>query len=685
MFTDIEGYTALMQKSEQQAMALRDKHRTVFNTETAKYGGEILQYYGDGTLSVFDSAVKAVECAIAIQASMRKSPIVPLRIGIHSGDIVYTEDDIIGDGVNVASRIESLAISGSILISDKVYDEIKNHASILTKYLRTFSLKNVENSVGIYAVTNEGLAIPGLEDLSEKIDLSRSPINVLKTTGKKFWFSAALIVILLMGFGYWIRGPWDNGQTLVPDKVVAVIPFEVTGEEKYFQAGMTQGLITELSKMHRLQVIDQKTTKYYAGMRFPFIDLKEDLPEVDFVIHGNVSRSSNRVMVNIRLLVSGQKEPIWNGEYNRDISEIRKLWSEAAKDLATPIGLRLNDNQILLGEGIKPVQPELYELYLKGTYHLSKSNPQDWQSGITYLHQAVDMNPADAFAYAALAEGYVMIGHGPSPTRDVFPKAKQAAMRAIQLDSTLADAWAALAHYETYFGWNWELAEQAFNRANRLNPNLAMNHFHRAWYLMLFGRKDESIKEHQLAEQLDPFNPLHTAGTGLLYSWIGQYEKALNKMDEAINSPGMGNRALGKAWKAEVLSDMGRDEEAMVLGKEASESFITWRYVAYGPVLIKAGRIEEGKQIINELEQQPPTALGSLTLGFMYALLEDSDSAIKWLSNGEKHGWYPWIRVWPGMGLENLYGDPRFLELLEEMNLPPPEKLREDDQLVSTS
>lgn len=684
MFTDIEGYTALMQKSEEQAILFRNKHREVFQKEVENHQGQILHYYGDGTLSVFDSAVKAVECGVAIQLAMRDEPIIPVRIGVHSGDIVFTDDDIIGDGVNVASRIESLAVPNSIFISDKVFDEIKNHSEISTKYLKSYLLKNVERPVGVYAVTNSGLTVPEVKHISGKIEAERDPVKILRSSGKKIWVPALLLMIALLAVGYWMRGRWESRPVTEVSKVVAVIPFDVGGEEEYFQVGMTQGLIAELSKIDRLQVIDQLTTRYYSGIGVPFINLKEDLPQIDFVILGTASRSSNMLTVIVKLLVSGQEEPIWTKEYSRDISEIRLLWSEVARDLTKPIGVQLNDKQNLLGVGVKPVKPEIYELYLKGTYHLFKENPQDWQTGITYLQQAIDQNPADAFAYAALAEGFNWIGHGPSPSRDVFPKAREAALRAIQLDSTLAQGWAALSHYETYYGWNWERAEQAFEKSNRMNPNLATNHFHRAWYLILLGRKEEAIREHELAEQLDPFSQLHAAGTGLLYGWTGQYEEALKKMDEAMSAPGYEDWSFAQAWKANVLSDMGRHDEAIKLSKEASEKFPIWRWVSYGPALIKSGRIEEAKQIINEIEKAP-TALGALSLGFMYALLGDADNAIKWLRHPDKHGWYPWIRVWPGMGLESLYDDPRFLELLKEMNLPNPEKLRPDRELADAS
>ncbi len=144
MFTDIVGYTTLMQQDEDKAVKIRQRHREIFNSITVKFHGKILQYYGDGTLSIFDSAIDAVKCGIEMQLSFQKDPTIPVRIGIHTGDIIFSEEEIIGDGVNVASRIESLAVPGSVFISDKVYDEIKNQGSIKTYMLKTFKLKNVE-------------------------------------------------------------------------------------------------------------------------------------------------------------------------------------------------------------------------------------------------------------------------------------------------------------------------------------------------------------------------------------------------------------------------------------------------------------------------------------------------------------------------------------------------------------
>src|SRR5205814_4563418 len=165
MFTDMEGYTALMQKNEQAAIERRTRHREVFEKATADHRGKIIQYYGDGTLSIFSSAIHAVNAAIAMQLIFRKEPQVPLRIDIHIGDISIDDSGVYGDGVNLASRIESFAVAGSIFISDKVFDEIKNQSQIDTISMGLFNLKNVSRLVEVFAISAEGIVVPHPNDL----------------------------------------------------------------------------------------------------------------------------------------------------------------------------------------------------------------------------------------------------------------------------------------------------------------------------------------------------------------------------------------------------------------------------------------------------------------------------------------------------------------------------------------
>ena len=200
MFTDIQGYSALMQRDEDQAVNIRARHRKIFETITEKYNGKILQYYGDGTLSIFNSAVEAVKSGIELQLRFTEEPKIPVRIGIHMGDIVYDDQDIIGDGVNVASRIESMGVPGSLLISDKINDEIVNKRSFSTVSLGKFALKNIAVPREIFAVKHQGLAVPtDIQILAkpEKITLARRWIwKMILFVG--FGLAIAFLVIYLI-------------------------------------------------------------------------------------------------------------------------------------------------------------------------------------------------------------------------------------------------------------------------------------------------------------------------------------------------------------------------------------------------------------------------------------------------------------------------------------------------------
>lgn len=199
MFTDIVGYSAMMQKDEVIANRKRKRHRSVFNELTPNFDGQILQYYGDGTLSIFNSTTAAVECAVAIQRALKKEPKVSLRIGIHTGDVTFNEEDIFGDGVNIASRIESLCVPGGVYISKKVYDDIKNHPTLKAQYVGDFDLKNINDQTTVYAISNSGITFPeGNFQKNTKTSSSSSDITIVSNRRK---IVAALLALAFGVFG----------------------------------------------------------------------------------------------------------------------------------------------------------------------------------------------------------------------------------------------------------------------------------------------------------------------------------------------------------------------------------------------------------------------------------------------------------------------------------------------------
>lgn len=201
MFTDIVGFSRVMQVDEEKAASIRKRHREIFREKHERHGGKILQYYGDGTLSIFDSAVAAVECAVEMQQEFREEPRVPLRIGIHTGDITYEEEGAYGDGLNIAARIEPLCIPGGVFISGKVYDDIKNHPWLRAVSMGYHKLKNILHEVEIYAVTSKGLPVPEEPSTEEGRPYPEEQEARLEVTGDKQRKTAALLALLLGIFG----------------------------------------------------------------------------------------------------------------------------------------------------------------------------------------------------------------------------------------------------------------------------------------------------------------------------------------------------------------------------------------------------------------------------------------------------------------------------------------------------
>jgi len=193
LFTDIEGYTALVQQDEQQGLSIRNRHREVIQKGHEEFNGRIIQYYGDGTLSIFQSAIDAVNCAIAMQKTFCLSPVVPVRMGLHIGDIIFEDGQVFGNGVNLASRIESLGVAGSVLISDKVNDELKNHPDFKTVSMGIYQLKNIQEEVEVFAIADEGLKVPVPRSLEGKTRKEKSTlIPVVKKLPFGSWMQRAL-------------------------------------------------------------------------------------------------------------------------------------------------------------------------------------------------------------------------------------------------------------------------------------------------------------------------------------------------------------------------------------------------------------------------------------------------------------------------------------------------------------
>jgi TolB-like protein/tetratricopeptide (TPR) repeat protein len=486
------------------------------------------------------------------------------------------------------------------------------------------------------------------------------------------WRLAAGVVsatVVLVVAGWWLSFVALPPASATPSLIV--LPFEnLSGdpEQDFFAVGMHDALISELGRIGALHVISRTSAARYRQGEKSIPEIAREL-NVRMVVEGSVARLGDDVQVRVSLIEAVPAERhLWSDEYRRRLQEVLGMHGEIARSIAQTIRVELTAGDVARLGTAPLVDPVTYEAYLRGMSHLYRATPADVEAGLRYLHQAVDWNPADPLAYAGLAYGYITLGHGAAPLADAWPRAREAALRAVALAPRLPAARAALAQVNLYHEWDWEGAEREFQRANELNPSMAMNHYHQAWYFALFDRMDEAIAAHKRAQALDPLTPVHTAFLGTLYSMVGRHDEAIAEARRSLDlNPSNAPAAL--LALGDALLQAGRVDEAIETHQRLASAVAPGRGVL-GHTYAASGRAAEAQRIADELESEPPGPWNAFWLASIHAALGNPDRALDWLAYEPSHAWLPWVRnlSW----FRSLRGDPRFVELVRSMNLPPP-------------
>jgi serine/threonine protein kinase/tetratricopeptide (TPR) repeat protein len=512
-----------------------------------------------------------------------------------------------------------------------------------------------------------------LESLKSGVALPESahPPRALPRWSWKVWPSLAvgsvlLLVILTAG---WALGfpRWGLGTPLRSLAVLPVANLSGNPEQEYFTDGMTDALITDLSKIGALKVISLTSVMRYKGTKKALSEIAREL-NVDTVLEASVVREADQVRVSVNLLDAMTDRSLWAESYERELSSVLALQGEVARAVARAVNLKLRPEEAARLSSARKVNPATYEAYLRGMYFIRKGTPDGLRTGMAFLQGAVEKDPADPLAYAGLALGYITIAHGADPTDDAMPRAKVAAQTALRLDATMAETLAASAFVEGYYGWNWSEADRLIQRALEINPSLASAHFHRAWFDAAFDRMPEAIAAHRRAQEFDPFDPSNTAWLGELYRWEGRLGEAEMEARKAI--------AMAPEFPAGylVLSlvhlDRGQREQAIDAMKQAAKADPDWRW-ALGMVYAATGRETEARKLLEELKTQKVIPWVACWRIILHASLGEMDEAFRWFDHPRKHAWLPWFGVMPWPGVKALQKDPRMAERLRLMNLPP--------------
>ncbi|MEA3460813.1 MAG: tetratricopeptide repeat protein [Bacteroidota bacterium] len=506
--------------------------------------------------------------------------------------------------------------------------------------------------------------------------------GVFKILLKRPWFSIPAVVVIGMLIFSSVRYiyqhktedaayPNISAAMQLPEVSLAVLPFtSFTGssDQDWVIAGQHESLIHELSRVSRfrpLRIISRSTVDAFKNYDKSISEIAREI-NVDYLVETSVLTSEDSVTLQLRLIhIDPEESVVWAETLSSDYKHILVFYSSLANQIARRVNLALSpDEEELLGID-REINPECYKAYLRGMYNLNLLTPEGMDKGLEYLHEAVRIDPAEPFAHAGLALGYLEIAHSPLDPGDALTKAEAAASQAFRLDTTLAEIYTALGEVYLYELWKFDLAKEYLEKALRINPNLAIAHYHYAWALFLFGDTEGAIREHNLARKYDPFNPLHTAYLGILYYANGQFDKAIETTLESFELKkdySGGYFVLGWAYL-----HAGMPEKAIKTHQKMIELYPWWSW-GLGYTYAATGHTAEAEEIAKQLESGDPNNWKAVGLAYIYTGLGRMDEAFKWLNYEPHHAFTAWAAVQPEF--KELWKDPRFEEFLERLNLP---------------
>jgi eukaryotic-like serine/threonine-protein kinase len=484
-----------------------------------------------------------------------------------------------------------------------------------------------------------------------------------------------VIVAAIIAVATWYFG----SRSAIPINSVAVLPFSNTGGDpnaEYLSDGITEGVIDRLSGLPNLKVISRTSAFRYKQREIEPRKVAQELG-VQALVTGRVTQRGDELSVSAELVDAREDKQLWGERYSRKLAEIDTVQQAIATAISENLRIRLtSEEKTHLSKS--SANPEAYQLYLKGRYHANQATAAGLKKSIEYFEQAIDKDPGYALAYAGLADSYSALGGGWQylPPRDSLPKAKAAAMKALELDDTLAEAHAALA-YATFFDWDWPTAEREFKRAIELNPNSAVSHDRYAECLKTRLRFEESISEAQRAQELDPLSPEIVSQVGYIYFFTQRYDESIVQFQKGLDlNPNLPPIRAGLSWAyalkrmyPQALAEYGKiadQDKAVAPENQFIAGTLGWIYAV-------SGRRADALKIVHAFRNLSSHAyVDFYEVAGIYAGLGDKGEAFRWLEKGyeERSASMVYLGIdpfWYGM-----HSDPRFADLLRRIGIPQP-------------
>jgi TolB-like protein/class 3 adenylate cyclase/Tfp pilus assembly protein PilF len=669
LFIDIVGYSKLL--INEQMERIQELRKIVRGTEQfrlAEAESKLMRLpTGDGGALVFRTSPEApVLCALEISEALKTHPELRVRMGIHSGPVNEVADlneqvNMAGAGVNIAQRVMDCADAGHILLS-------KHTAEDLAEY-RQWQLQL--HDLGECDVKHGGrLHVVNL--CTGEVGNPQVPTKFRQAVKKRRRLLIAVLILFAaaVGGGYYFLS--QRAAFKAPDKSIAVLPFENLSRDPdnaYFAEGMQDEILARLSKIADLKVISRTSTQKYKSAPDNLREIAKQLGVAN-VLEGSVQKAADQVRVNVQLINALNDAHLWGDVYDRELTDIFAVESDIATTIADTLQAKLTgeEKQSIAAQPTSDLTA--YELYLKGRSLWNKRSGDNIPKAIAFYEQAITRDPNYALAYAGLAEAYVVLPfYTATAPQDAYPKAKSAALKALQLDDKLAEAHTALALLLCIGDLDMAGSISEFQRAIALNPNYATAH---QWYgngpLLALGRFEEAIAEGKRAIELDPLSPIINAELGRNLYTARRYDEAIAQLHKtleidptfyyarfnlgtALQLKGDLPAAIAEYTKAQELSDDLRVRGLLAAAKEQLDDK------------------DAAVRLLAELEElSQHRYVHASWRAPLYLSLGKRDEAIRWLEKGvaDHEGLeIAWIKVDPM--LDPLRGDPRFEALVQKV------------------
>ncbi len=670
MFSDIVGYNSLLNKNESKAFDALNKSRRIHRKLIKKYNGRWLKEMEGGFLASFSSNMDAVMCAISIHRAAEELDIL-VRIGIHQGDVIFERNDALGDGVNIASRIRGKTEKNEIVISDTVFKDIKNKEGLDIEFLGEQVLKGVSNPTGIYKVV---LKDESLLDFSIDTGELVQPFGYKRTT-----IIFGILIIAALAYTVYFFLPKFSQSTSDFGNSVLILPFNNylgTDTLDYFVAGMHDALIGDIGKISALHVKSKTTSNAYRNMDKSIPEIADELG-VNTFVEAAVLCMGDSVCLRVRLFDEHENE-IWIQDFKAEKSQILNMYATVTKGISGQIGALLTPEEEQQLAKSRIVDLEVYDTYLKSHEYWDDFSLESLNKGKEYLNRAIERDPDWAPLYAGLAKVWMGINQmGFESPEIAIPKIYENINKALELDPDHADAHFLNAMMTYLVEWDWKKGEKEFLKAIAINPNDAYSRIYYAQLLYILHRSDEAEIQARLAYELDPLNPIILVTYAFALQCAGDYDNALIHAEKAFSiDPGGFLANNGVQGAAFYCKQYDRLIEADILALKIffGDQIDEETYKEIGQIYEERGYFAAYERILTFYEELYINGfLNPGVMAILYITGNQQEKAMDCLEKGyELHDpQMPYIAS-GGYPFDSLFNNPRFIAILDKMNLPHP-------------